>query len=60
MPELTPEQVKAHAVRLASIELECMEFCAVYEDEDLEDVGEDDQLAIHNMIVSGGVKAVIA
>jgi hypothetical protein len=56
---MTKDEILAHALRLANIELECMEFCAVYEDEELEDASEADQRAIHRLVVTGVIRARI-
>lgn len=49
---MTEDEKREHALRIASIELVDIEFCAVYEDEELEDATEADWRDIHNIIVS--------
>lgn len=47
---LTDEEITEHALRIAQIHLEDMEYSNVYEDEDLEDASEDDWKAVRNRI----------
>ena len=49
---MTEEEKREHALRIASIELVDIEFCAVYEDEELEAATEADWSDIHDIIVS--------
>lgn len=47
---LTDEEITEHALRIAQIHLDDMEYSNVYEDEDLEDATEDDWKAVRNRI----------
>lgn len=47
---LTDEEITNHALRIAQIHLDDMEYSNVYEDEDLEDASEDDWKAVRNRI----------
>lgn len=47
---LTDEEITEHALRIAQIHLDDMEYSNVYEDEDLEDASEDDWKAVRNRI----------
>ena len=53
--QLTDEEKKAHARRIAQEHLQDFEFLNVVEDEELEDASEEDQLAIHDLITGGTV-----
>lgn len=47
---LTDEEITEHALRIAQVHLDDMEYCCVYEDEELEDATEDDWKAVRNRI----------
>lgn len=47
---LTKEEITQHALRIAQEHLESIEYCNVYEDEELEDATEDDWQAVRNKI----------
>lgn len=47
---LTDEEITNHALRIAQIHIDDMEYSNVYEDEDLEDASEDDWKAVRNRI----------
>lgn len=47
---LTDKEITNHALRIAQIHLDDMEYSNVYEDEDLEDASEDDWKAVRNRI----------
>jgi len=47
---LTPDEITEHALRIAQIHLDDMDYSNVYEDEELEDATEDDWKAVRNRI----------
>ena len=53
--QLTDEELKEHARRIAKDHLQDFEFLSVVEDEDLEDASEEDLRAIHDLITGGTV-----
>lgn len=49
---MTDEEALLHAQRIADEMLESAEFCWVYEDEELEDASEEDQVKVFEALTS--------